>query len=135
MWRNWTPPQTATAKLQDNFTGTVREVVSGDCLVVADSGVCKSLMWGLVAETQTEGCAPAALYASCQCSLNWSRSTQVALRRAFGQGLAPVIYLCWTYNLHRKHVCWSPRSGTSPGWEVYKQGLPFLFPRSHESAP
>ena len=38
MWHSWTPPQTATAKLQDNFEGTVREVVSGDCLVVSDSG-------------------------------------------------------------------------------------------------
>ena len=37
MWQSYTPPPSATAKLQDTFSGTVREVVSGDCLVVADS--------------------------------------------------------------------------------------------------
>ena len=38
MWQGYSPPPSATAKLQDAFDGTVREVVSGDCLVVADSG-------------------------------------------------------------------------------------------------
>ncbi|KAK9813035.1 hypothetical protein WJX72_007851 [[Myrmecia] bisecta] len=41
MWKNWTPPVTATTKLSDKFVGTVAEVVSGDCLVIRDhsSGV------------------------------------------------------------------------------------------------
>lgn len=37
IWTNWTPPATGSAKLSDNFSGTAREVVSGDCVVVADS--------------------------------------------------------------------------------------------------
>ncbi|KAK9797436.1 hypothetical protein WJX73_004092 [Symbiochloris irregularis] len=37
MWHNWTPPAGSAAKLSDKFTGTVREVVNGDLLVIADS--------------------------------------------------------------------------------------------------
>lgn len=36
IWTGYVPPQTNTAKLSDRFTGTVIEVVSGDCVVVMD---------------------------------------------------------------------------------------------------
>ncbi|KAL0028628.1 hypothetical protein WJX79_006551, partial [Trebouxia sp. C0005] len=37
IWRNYVAPATAGTKLSDKFTGTVCEVVSGDCLVVRDA--------------------------------------------------------------------------------------------------
>ncbi|KAK9808571.1 hypothetical protein WJX73_010288 [Symbiochloris irregularis] len=37
MWHSWTAPAGNSSQLCDNFTGIVREVVSGDLLVVADS--------------------------------------------------------------------------------------------------
>ena len=36
-WVNWTPPATPSSKLSGDFTGTVTEIVSGDCIVVSDS--------------------------------------------------------------------------------------------------
>ncbi|DBB17861.1 hypothetical protein WJX82_005615 [Trebouxia sp. C0006] len=37
IWRNYVAPATAGTKLSDKFTGSVCEVVSGDCLVVRDA--------------------------------------------------------------------------------------------------
>ena len=37
MWQDWTPPATGSARLSDAFAGTVREVVSGDIIVVVDA--------------------------------------------------------------------------------------------------
>ncbi|CAI5460517.1 unnamed protein product [Closterium sp. Yama58-4] len=36
MWTNFVPPQSNSIAFRDNFTGKVVEVVSGDCIVVAD---------------------------------------------------------------------------------------------------
>lgn len=36
IWTGYVPPQTNSTKLSDRFTGTVFEVVSGDCVVVMD---------------------------------------------------------------------------------------------------
>lgn len=36
MWHNYVPQTGNSAKLSDKFSGTVAEVVSGDCLVVKD---------------------------------------------------------------------------------------------------
>ncbi|KAL6773756.1 TXC1 [Auxenochlorella protothecoides x Auxenochlorella symbiontica] len=37
VWHAYVPPPTASAKLSDDFQGTVTEVVSGDCLMVRDA--------------------------------------------------------------------------------------------------
>ena len=37
-WANYVPPPTNSSKLSDIFSGRVVEVVSGDCLVIKDSG-------------------------------------------------------------------------------------------------
>lgn len=42
-WVNWIPPATPSSKLSGDFTGTVTEIVSGDCIVVADSESGESL--------------------------------------------------------------------------------------------
>ncbi|KAL3140607.1 hypothetical protein ABBQ32_005177 [Trebouxia sp. C0010 RCD-2024] len=36
IWRNYVPPANAGTKLSDKFSGTVCEIVSGDCMVVRD---------------------------------------------------------------------------------------------------
>ncbi|KAI3512755.1 hypothetical protein L1887_20074 [Cichorium endivia] len=39
LWTNYVPPATNSKAISDNFTGKVVEVVSGDCIVVADDSV------------------------------------------------------------------------------------------------
>ena len=36
IWTNYVPPVTNSKAISDNFTGKVVEVVSGDCIIVAD---------------------------------------------------------------------------------------------------
>lgn len=39
LWTNYVPPATNSKAISDNFTGKVVEVVSGDCIVVADDSL------------------------------------------------------------------------------------------------
>ncbi|KAI3684387.1 hypothetical protein L6452_33610 [Arctium lappa] len=39
LWTNYVPPATNSKAISDNFTGEVVEVVSGDCIIVADDAV------------------------------------------------------------------------------------------------
>nr|XP_043637792.1 ribonuclease TUDOR 1-like [Erigeron canadensis] len=39
MWANYVPPATDSKAISNNFTGKVIEVVSGDCIIVADDSV------------------------------------------------------------------------------------------------
>nr|GEX15747.1 ribonuclease TUDOR 1-like [Tanacetum cinerariifolium] len=39
LWTNYVPPATNSKAISDNFTGKVVEVVSGDCIVVADDAL------------------------------------------------------------------------------------------------
>ncbi|XP_076911502.1 ribonuclease TUDOR 2-like [Bidens hawaiensis] len=39
LWTNYVPPSTNSKAISDNFTGKVVEVVSGDCIVVADESL------------------------------------------------------------------------------------------------
>ncbi|KAJ0536778.1 putative micrococcal nuclease [Helianthus annuus] len=39
LWTNYVPPSTNSKAISDNFTGKVVEVVSGDCIIVADDSL------------------------------------------------------------------------------------------------
>ncbi|XP_076893622.1 ribonuclease TUDOR 2-like [Bidens hawaiensis] len=39
LWTNYVPPSTNSKAISDNFTGKVAEVISGDCIVVADESL------------------------------------------------------------------------------------------------